>query len=333
MATIPVGNIGEFVPDKEEWSQYETRLRYFFVANNIKEEAAQKAVFLTVVGPATFKTLTSLVSPASVDDKTYPQLTGELGKYYNPKPSEIVQRFKFNSRCRQPTESVATFVTELRALVKHCNYAADSLDSLLRDRLVCGINDMQMQRRLLSEDKLTFETAFKITLAMETAARDTQTCSALQQEQPQVKEENLKLQKIMPAPVRTPSPSSGPRSQCYRCGYGGHSSDSCKFRYTKCHHCGKTGHIVRVCRSKRPLQPQQHPPVSNQYLEETNPDLQDNGNTSAPPDPDTPPSTPVSPRTRPPRTLPPPRNPSSRVRRQPDYFAPLVSHYFKGERV
>ena len=284
MATIPVGNIGEFVPDKEEWSQYETRLRYFFVANNIKEEAAQKAVFLTVVGPATFKTLTSLVSPASVDDKTYPQLTGELGKYYNPKPSEIVQRFKFNSRCRQPTESVATFVTELRALVKHCNYAADSLDSLLRDRLVCGINDMQMQRRLLSEDKLTFETAFKITLAMETAARDTQTCSALQQEQPQVKEENLKLQKIMPAPVRTPSPSSGPRSQCYRCGYGGHSSDSCKFRYTKCHNCGKTGHIVRVCRSKRPLQPQQHPPVSNQYLEETNPDLQDNGNTSAPPE-------------------------------------------------
>ena len=189
-------------PDKEEWSQYATRLRYFFVANNIKEEAAQKAVFLTVVGPATFKTLTSLVSPASVDDKTYPQLMGELGKYYNPMPSEIVQRFKFNSRCRQPTESVATFVTELRALVKHCNYAADSLDSLLRDRLVCGINDMQMQLRLLSEEKLKFETAFKITLAMETAARDTQTCSALQQEQPQVKEENLKLQKIMPAQVR-----------------------------------------------------------------------------------------------------------------------------------
>ena len=39
------------------------------------------------------------------------------------------------------TESVAAFVTELRALAKHCNYHADSLDSLLRDRLVCGIND------------------------------------------------------------------------------------------------------------------------------------------------------------------------------------------------
>ena len=139
---------------------------------------------------------------------------------------------------------------------------------------------MQMQRRLLTEEELTFETAFKITLAMETAARDTHTCSALQQQQPHAEEENLKVQKIMPAPVRTPSPSSRPPSQCYRCGYGGHSSDSCKFRYTKCRHCGKTGHIVRVCRSKQ--QPQQYTPVSNQYLEETNPGPQDNGNTSTP---------------------------------------------------
>ena len=151
MATIPFGNIGEFDPDKEEWSQYATRLRYFFAANGITTEDTKKAMLLTVVGPATFKTLRSLVSPASVDDKTYKQLGEELQKFYSPKPSEIVQRFKFNSRCRQPTESVAAFVTELRALAKHCNYHADSLDSLLRDRLVCGINDTQMQRRLLSE--------------------------------------------------------------------------------------------------------------------------------------------------------------------------------------
>ena len=170
MATIPFGNIGEFDPDKEEWSQYATRLRYFFAANGIATEDTKKAMLLTVVGPATFKTLRSLVSPASVDDKTYKQLREELQKFYSPKPSEIVQRFKFyNSRCRQPTESVAAFVTELRALAKHCNYHADSQDSLLRDRLVCGINDTQMQRRLLSEETLSFDNAFKLTLAMETA--------------------------------------------------------------------------------------------------------------------------------------------------------------------
>ena len=86
MATIPVGNIGEFDPDKEEWSQHAVcdSSSIFLVANGIKEEATKKAIFLTLVGPATSKTLRSLVSPASVDDRTYPQLTEELGKYYNP---------------------------------------------------------------------------------------------------------------------------------------------------------------------------------------------------------------------------------------------------------
>ena len=199
MATIPFGNIGEFDPDKEEWSQYATRLRYFFAANGITTEDTKKAMLLTVVGPATFKTLRSLVSPASVDDKTYKQLGEELQKFYSPKPSEIVQRFKFNSRCRQPTESVAAFVTELCALAKHCNYHTDSLDSLLRDRLVCGINDTQMQRRLLSEETLSFDNAFKLTLAMETAVKDTHTCSALQQQHKEAEE--LRVQKIEPSRV------------------------------------------------------------------------------------------------------------------------------------
>ena len=61
MATIPFGNIGEFDPDKEEWSQYATRLRYFFAANGIATEDTKKAMLLTVVGPATFKTLRSMV--------------------------------------------------------------------------------------------------------------------------------------------------------------------------------------------------------------------------------------------------------------------------------
>ncbi len=32
---------------------------------------------------------------------------------------------------------------------------------MLRDRLVCGVNDDSIQRRLLTEDGLTFETALK----------------------------------------------------------------------------------------------------------------------------------------------------------------------------
>ena len=108
---------------------------------------------------------------------------------------------------------------------------------------------------------------------METAVKDTHTCSALQQQHKEAEE--LRVQKIEPSRVAPSSRPGGARNQsCYRCGYGGHSSDTCRFRYAKCHHCGKTGHIVRVCRAKQAQHPLETPTAANQFLEEAT--LQDN---------------------------------------------------------
>ena len=43
---------------------------------------------------------------------------------------------------------------------------------MLRDRLVCGINDARLQRRLLAESTLTFEKALSVALAWESAERN-----------------------------------------------------------------------------------------------------------------------------------------------------------------
>ena len=43
---------------------------------------------------------------------------------------------------------------------------------MLRDRLICGINNDGMQRRLLAESKLSFEKAYELVQAMETADHD-----------------------------------------------------------------------------------------------------------------------------------------------------------------
>lgn len=94
-----------------------------------------------------------------------------LNNHFHPKPSEIAQRWKFNTRNRKPEESVGDYVTELRKLTQDCNFG-DSLTVMLRDCLVCGINEDRIQRRLLAEDGLTFEKVLKFALAMEAANRD-----------------------------------------------------------------------------------------------------------------------------------------------------------------
>ena len=68
----------------------------------------KREILLTVVGPATYQLLQSLVQPKKTKEKTYHELKELLETYYHLKPSAIVQRFKFHTRVRQPEESLAT---------------------------------------------------------------------------------------------------------------------------------------------------------------------------------------------------------------------------------
>jgi len=49
---------------------------------------------------------------------------------------------------------------------------------MLCDRLVCGVNDLQIQKRLLAEPDLTFKKACEITQAIEMVDKDTKDLAA-----------------------------------------------------------------------------------------------------------------------------------------------------------
>ncbi len=116
------------------------------------------------------KVLRNIVSPDKPGDKTYAALVEALSKHFKPALSEIVERFKFHSRVWNPGESVATYLAELHSLSEFCNFR-DTLEVMIRDRLVCGINDAAIQKCLLAESGLTYAKAVEITLNAETAAK------------------------------------------------------------------------------------------------------------------------------------------------------------------
>jgi len=131
----------------------------------------KRAVLLTLIGPATYKLLSNLIAPQKPGEVEYSSLVKTLADHFSPTPSEIVQRFKFNSRSRRQGESVATFVAELRAIAAWCNFG-ETLEAMLRDRIVCGINDSTIQKRLLAESKLTYQQALDLARGLETAAKN-----------------------------------------------------------------------------------------------------------------------------------------------------------------
>ena len=52
-------------------------------------------------------------------------------------------------------------MTELRSLSEFCNLG-EMLEDMIQDRLVCGINDEAMQKRMLAEPNLTYKRAVEL---------------------------------------------------------------------------------------------------------------------------------------------------------------------------
>lgn len=127
---------------------------------------------------------------------------------------------------------------------------------MIRDRLVCGINSIRIQRRLLQEPDLDYEKAFQIAQAMELAAHDVSDLpGSKSQYQAQPPVHNLHHKKEQ---LHTQS-----KVECYRCG-GDHYATKCKFIDADCRLCGKKGHLARVCRSRKEKpQQQKNPPKAN----------------------------------------------------------------------
>ena len=165
------GTVIQYDATQEEWSEYAERIEHYFTANDITSGAKRRAILLNAVGPATYRLLKTLVSPSKITDLSFKEIVEQAMKHFNPKPSPIVKRYEFNTRRQEEGETVATFVAALRKIAEYCEYGS-VLDDMLRDRVVCGINNKAVQRRLLQEPSLTFEKALEMALAAETADRD-----------------------------------------------------------------------------------------------------------------------------------------------------------------
>ena len=129
---------------------------------------------------------------------------------------------------------------------------------MLRDRLLCGIRDKQLQQRLLAEANQTFKIAMEVSQAVEAAERNAKDLLA---RQPPKTETVLALNK--PRAANLPVSAA----KCYRCG-GTHLPKDCYFKDVECHFCKKRGHIAKVCHAKTKAEGHRHQHKTHQLTTE-----------------------------------------------------------------
>lgn len=63
----------------------------------------------------------------------------------------ISQRFNFYQRCQHAEETFYTFLENIRNLAEQCEFHVEEKGLLIRDRLVCGLNDANLKLKIISD--------------------------------------------------------------------------------------------------------------------------------------------------------------------------------------
>ena len=100
-----VGRLTEFDASSDSVAAYVERTQLFFEANSI-EEGKQVAVFLSAIGPKTYKLLRDLMAPTR-PKKPLKDIIAVLEEHFEPKPLVIAERFHFHRRQQRVGESIA----------------------------------------------------------------------------------------------------------------------------------------------------------------------------------------------------------------------------------
>ena len=151
------------------WKYFKSSWQNYFVALELKKKdpTVQIATLKAVTGKECFHIYEHL--PLSDDEcKDLDTILSALTEDFEPKTNVIYERYIFNSCKQDNSENIESYLARLCKLAATCEYGA-LLDEMLRDRIVIGISDNQIQARLLRESKLTLQKALVICRSSEQA--------------------------------------------------------------------------------------------------------------------------------------------------------------------
>ena len=255
----------------ELWKQWRERFETFILASGISEksEKQQCAVLKHVIG-ADAAAISKTFSFTEEEEDDLEVLLNKYDDYFEPIRNITVERYKFNKRIQHQGESFDAFLTDLRQLVKTCDYG-DLTESLIKDRVVIGIFDDCLRERLLRQKDLTLKTAAEMCRSFELSKVQLKEMSSAVNVNVVSNRGNKHEEKWRSSDNRSSRKGYRQRSQsrkrnwkqdnkqqnnfkskCKNCG-GDHERkpQACPAFGRTCYKCHRSNHFGRVCFSKK----------------------------------------------------------------------------------
>ena len=92
------------------------------------------------------------------EGKEYSKVLENYDRPFHVRKNISSERSKFNHQCRLIGETADQFITSLYTLAENCNYR-NLKEEMIQDRLVVGMQDIALSKKLQLDDHLVLEKA------------------------------------------------------------------------------------------------------------------------------------------------------------------------------
>ena len=135
----------------ENWRKFKQRFEIYSIALGLNEKAEeiQGASLLYLVGEEAFGVFNTFQFAAEDDKNKIKPVFEQFEAYCSPRMNVTHEHYKFFTHV-QGSKFIDVYITELKVVSKQCEFG-DLGDSLIRDRIVCGIKSNYLRERLLRE--------------------------------------------------------------------------------------------------------------------------------------------------------------------------------------
>ena len=234
----------------ENWRHFEEEFDIFIeAAYGDKDERTRAYILLNLAGRSAIEKAKTFTYAAEVKNEAgdvtqeaeSPEkvtvLKAKFKELCSPMTNVIIERHKFNTRVQKTSEPVQSFITSLKILAETCEFGT-LRDSLIRDRIVCGVTSDSLRKHLLKERDLNLQKAVQMCQIHESAEKHSVQVSHQQD-----------VNAVYNA-GRPPSQNGQNGKPCIYCGRRHPpNKDQCPAFGKQCSTCRKMNHFAKVCKS------------------------------------------------------------------------------------
>ena len=256
---------------EQRWKSFKRGWKIYEKASRLEDQdtSYRTSVLLACIGDEAMTLYDTFQFAEGESEEDIDTVIAKFEQYCVGTTNEAFESYRFHMRHQEKNESIEAYVAELRKLAKNCNFDQFE-DRMIRDRIVVGVHDPELRKKLLEKKTLDLSSAIDIGKSHETA-------------ESQLKQMSGKVEAIAPQRASSTanpsrrggrdgyrgahggrgrgharhSPGAAARAgdgkgMCGRCGKPKHASlKECPAAKARCHSCGNQGHYFFLCKSNK----------------------------------------------------------------------------------